>query len=286
MDAREKLLTGGRITQGVVRIGNTVWRPTGPHTLFVHSLLRHLEEGRFDGTLRVLGIDVQGREILSFIQGHVPQDLATLSDVQLVRAAELIRRFHDATAGSALAGEEEVVCHNDLPPCNMVFVNGTPSAFIDFDEAAPGSRSQDLGYALWLFLDLGAEDVDIRTQGRRVRMMCDAYGLDDDGFDAIGAIAQSQQATLERSLGGLRSGGVGEHHRLRERLRKVDTRRDGVARRPLEGTRSGHGLSGEGRPRLPSDGLGRTSGRSRRGADRSAGRWSLENHIMSSPRRT
>src|SRR3712207_9264011 len=115
MDAREKLLTGGRITQGVVRIGNTVRRPTGPHTLFVHSLLHHLEEGRFDGTPRVLGIDVQGREILSFTQGHVPPDLATWSDEQLVRAAELIRRFHDATAGSALAGEEEVVCHNDLP---------------------------------------------------------------------------------------------------------------------------------------------------------------------------
>ncbi len=37
-------------------------------------------------------------------------------------------------------------------------------------------------------------------------MMCDAYGL-DDGFDAIGAIARSQQATLERSVGRLRSGG-------------------------------------------------------------------------------
>ncbi len=53
--------------------------------------------------------------------------------------------------------------------------------------------------------------------------MCDAYGL-DDGFDTIGAIAQSQQATLERSLGRLRSGGS-EHHRLRARLRKVDTRK-------------------------------------------------------------
>jgi hypothetical protein len=36
--------------------------------------------------------------------------------------------------------------------------------------------------------------------------MCDAYGL-DDRFDAIGAIAGSQQATLEKSLGRLRSGG-------------------------------------------------------------------------------
>ena len=154
----------------------------------------------------MLGIDEQGREILTFIEGHVPPDLATWSDEQLVRAAEMIRRFHDATAGSALAGGEEVVCHNDLSPCNTGFVRGIPSAFIDFDEATPGSRSQDLGYALWLFLDLGAESVDIHTQGRRIRLMCDAYGL-DDGFDAIGAIARSQQAARERSLDRLRSGG-------------------------------------------------------------------------------
>ena len=206
MDAREKVLTGGRITQGVVRIGNTVRRPTGPHTKYVHSLLIHLEEAGFQGAPRVLGIDEQRREILTYIEGYVPPDLATWSDEQLVRAAELIRHFHDATAGSVLAGEEDVVCHNDISPCNTVFVKGMPSAFIDFDEAAPGHRSQDLGYALWLFLDFGAEDVDIRKQGRRIRMMCDAYGL-DDGFDAIGAIARSQQATLERSLGRLRSGG-------------------------------------------------------------------------------
>ena len=206
MDAWEKFLTGGRITQGVVRIGTTVRRPTGPHTPFVHSLLRHLEEVGFDGAPRVLGIDEQGREILTFIEGYVPPDLATWSDEQLVGAAELIRHLHDATTGSVLAGEEEVVCHNDLSPCNTVFVKGMPSAFIDLDEAAPGSRSQDLGYALWLFLDLGAGGADIHTQGRRIRMMCDAYGF-DDGFDAIGAIARSQQATLERSLGRLRSGG-------------------------------------------------------------------------------
>ena len=39
-----------------------------------------------------------------------------------------------------------------------------------------------------------------------MRMMCDAYGIGSE-FDAISAIAQSQQETLERSLGRLRSGG-------------------------------------------------------------------------------
>ena len=207
MDTREELLlTGGRITQGVARVGNTVRRPTGPHTPFVHSLLRHLEEVGFEGTPRVLGIDERGREILTFIEGYVPPDLATWSDGQLVRAAALIRHFHDATAGSALAGAKEVVCHNDLSPCNTVFVKGMPAAFIDFDEAAPGTRSQDLGYAMWLFLDLGPDGADTRTQGRRIRMMCEAYGIGSE-FDAISAIAHSQRATLKRSLSRLDSGG-------------------------------------------------------------------------------
>ena len=206
MDAREEALTGGRITEGIVRVGDTVRRPTGPHTPFVHSLLPHLEAVRFDGAPSTLGVDERGREVLTFLEGYVPPDLATWSEAQLVRAAGLIRRFHDATAGSALAGGEEVVCHNDLSPCNVVFVGGLPTAFIDFDEAAPGPRSRDLGYALWMFLDLGPEGLDVPTQGRRIHMMCDAYGV-EVGFDPVGAIAESQRATLERSLGRLRSAG-------------------------------------------------------------------------------
>ncbi len=199
-------LTGGRITQGVIRVGDTVRRPTGPHTPFVHLLFDHLEDVVFDGAPRVLGIDEENREILTFLEGYVPPDLDTWSDEQLVRAAVLIRRFHDATAGSSLAGDKEVVCHNDLSPCNTVFVEGMPSAFIDFDTAAPGSRDQDLGYALWMFLDLGPDGADIRTQGHRIRMMCDAYGFDAQ-LDPINAVSRSQQVTLERSQTRIRAGG-------------------------------------------------------------------------------
>jgi hypothetical protein len=52
----------------------------------------------------------------------------------------LIRCFHEATAGSPLAGGAEIVCHNELGPHNTIFVDGRPVAFIDWDEAAPGSR--------------------------------------------------------------------------------------------------------------------------------------------------
>lgn len=200
------ILTGGHITEGVIRAGDTVRRPAGPHTPFVHLLLDHLEDAGFEGAPRTLGIDEENREILTFIEGYVPPDLATWSDEQLVRAATLIRRFHDATAGSPLAGDEEVVCHNDLSPCNTVFVEGMPSAFIDFDTAAPGPRDQDLGYALWMFLDLGPDGADVHIQGHRIRMMCDAYGFDYRA-DPIDAISRSQQMTLERSQARLRAGG-------------------------------------------------------------------------------
>ncbi|MEU8136458.1 phosphotransferase family protein [Streptodolium elevatio] len=64
------------------------------------------------------------------------------------RVARLVREFHDLTAGTALAGEHEVVCHNDLSPRNTVYrpVSGSrrPVAFIDWDLAAPGARIDDV----------------------------------------------------------------------------------------------------------------------------------------------
>jgi aminoglycoside phosphotransferase (APT) family kinase protein len=135
----------------------------------------------FESAPRVLGIDEQGREILTFIKGEVPPDLGFWSMKQLLAAARLIRRFHEATAGSALAGDQEVVCHHDLSPCNTVFVNGLPQGFIDFDAAAPGPRGSDLAYAAWLWLDLGNELINGRYQGRRLRAFCNAYGYSGPG---------------------------------------------------------------------------------------------------------
>lgn len=54
---------------------------------------------------------------------------------RLLDFAGLVREFHDLTAGSTLAGDAEVVCHNDLSPKNTVYRDpGTglrPVAFID-----------------------------------------------------------------------------------------------------------------------------------------------------------
>jgi Ser/Thr protein kinase RdoA (MazF antagonist) len=150
----------------------------GPHSPFVHRLLRHLETVGFHGAPRLLGIDEQGREILSFLDGWVPPNLDRFADDTLVEAARLLRRFHDATAGTALAGAHEVVCHNDPSPCNYVFIAERPAALIDFDHAASGDRMRDVAYAGWLWtLSADTDAPPVAEQARQLRVIADSYGL-------------------------------------------------------------------------------------------------------------
>ena len=88
----ETPLSGGRSRAPVVRVGETVRRDLHANSAYVHALLRHLEDVGFTGAPRLLGIDEQRREILSFIAGEVPHDSdeIPLSGARLASAARLI----------------------------------------------------------------------------------------------------------------------------------------------------------------------------------------------------
>jgi Ser/Thr protein kinase RdoA (MazF antagonist) len=179
MSEAEVPLTGGRATS-VVRVGDTVRRPPRLNAEFVHALLDHLAEAGFDGAPRFLGTDEQGRDVLSYIEGEVPPELSLHDDVVLFAAAQLIRRFHDATVwlvGRGGSTRRAVVCHNDLSPCSFVFRIGIPVAMIDFDAAAPGTRRMDLAYAAWCWLDLGNPEIAPEEQRRRLALFVEAYGV-------------------------------------------------------------------------------------------------------------
>ncbi len=143
-----------------------------------------------------LGVDASGREILSFLPGVVPDELGKFSDVQLAAAARVLRSFHDATAHSELAGSSEVVCHGDASPCNFVFLDGVPVALIDFDAAHPGRRRDDLGYAAWLWLDVGGSDFPADVQGMRIARFFQAYGA--NVTDALDAVVDAQVELAQR----------------------------------------------------------------------------------------
>lgn len=194
----ERVLEGGQTTADVVRVGSTVRRPLGPNAEFVHELLRHLESAGFAGAPRLLGIDDRGREVLTFIDGWVPPNLehCAWSEGQLTAAARLLRRLHDVTEGSPLAGTEEVVRHGDPSPVNFVWRDGSPVALIDWDAAQPGRRIHDVAYLAWMFVLGGSGDATgyagVAGQARRLRVVCDAYGL-TARHDLMDAIDQEQR---------------------------------------------------------------------------------------------
>jgi hypothetical protein len=155
----------------------------------VHALLGWFERHGWGGAPRFLGTDERGREVLSFIDGHVAweavQPPSITSDPSLARLAVLVREFHDLTAGTPLAAGAEVACHNDLSPKNTVYRDsGTgmvPVAFIDWDIAAPGKRIHDIAHVCWQYLALGPGVANPAPAGQRMRLICDAYGLLDRG---------------------------------------------------------------------------------------------------------
>jgi aminoglycoside phosphotransferase (APT) family kinase protein len=111
----------------------------------------------------------------------------------------MVREFHDLTAGSDLAGDEEVVCHNDLSPKNTVYQEQDgvmlPVAFIDWDIAEPGVRIHDIAMVCWKYLDLGESVANIVTCARKMRLICDAYGMDDRS-GLMDAIIWWQESTI------------------------------------------------------------------------------------------
>ncbi len=198
MIEKEIPLKGGNVTN-VVRIGKTVRRATGIWSPSVHGLLRHLEAQGFNGAPRFLGFDNQGREILTFIEGevgHYPLQTYMWSEEVLIETARFLRHYHDAAAGyipSANAvwqieypdrSQHEVICHTDVAPYNMVFLDGKPHALIDFDTAGPGPRIWDIAYVVYRFIPLSyglnlqhLELEDPLIQSQRLKKFCDAYGF-------------------------------------------------------------------------------------------------------------
>ncbi|MDQ3855142.1 MAG: phosphotransferase, partial [Chloroflexota bacterium] len=207
MREEEVPFADGNVT-GAVRIGDTVRRGTGPWTPAVHALLRHLERAGFEGAPRVLGIDDQWREVLTYVPGETDPNprVSFGGDEALAGVARLLRRYHDAVASfeppldaawrpSADASPgDELICHNDIAPYNTIVSEGRPVAFIDWDLAAPGTRKWDLAHALWRFVPLYEDWGSPEAQGRRLRLFCDAYGL-GERRGLLDIIERRQRAT-------------------------------------------------------------------------------------------
>jgi hypothetical protein len=188
----------------IVRVGDTVRRPVYPWSASVHALLEHLEAVGFGYSPRFLGIDEQGREILTYLPGESGADgWAKVVDEDGLRAfGRLLREYHDAVAGyrpdagtvwSTGAGgfgvgesaADHVVCHGDFGPWNVVWDGTRPVGIVDWDHARPAPRLWDVAYAAQYCCPFRDDETCVRwlryqqapDRRRRLRILSEAYGL-------------------------------------------------------------------------------------------------------------
>lgn len=246
----EQPLEGGIANAGkVVREGPHIIRPSSPYTRSIHTFLRSVTDAGFDGVPIPIGIDPDGRERLTFIEGEVPSSPYPdwcQADETLDSIARLLRRLHEAgrdfdpqglSWSDALADPAggTLVCHNDLELSNVVFRDGVAVALVDFEFAAPGRPEYDLAQLARLCVPI-EDDFDQERLGwlradrpARLRLIADAYGLDrpgrarlltalDDALDVIETVARrafdagdpNEIAILNRT------GGIAKYDRRRQ----------------------------------------------------------------------
>lgn len=216
-------LPGGN-TSSVMRVGETVHRSTGRWTESVHALLRYLDRADVDGVPRVVGFAPDGREVLTYVPGTVPNDEPwpdyvwsgqTLEDV-----GKWLRRYHDEVRDyrpsessrwwyrDGTLREGEIVCHNDLAPYNAVFVDGRLTGVIDWDIAGPAHPLWDLAFCAWSWVPLHRLELTRalggpgeESQATRLAALCAAYGHEDSA-----GLLQTVIERVAASSDGIRSG--------------------------------------------------------------------------------
>jgi aminoglycoside phosphotransferase (APT) family kinase protein len=125
--------------------------------------------------------------VLSFVEGEPAFAPVPSSDAVVAAVGRLLRRAHDAQEGSALAPPGLVIGHGDLFWTNVVFRDGLPAALIDWELAAPMTRSLEVARAATYWAGVRIDEqllewgIPLERRGERLRLLCDSYGLDAPG---------------------------------------------------------------------------------------------------------
>jgi len=241
-------LPGG--SGGVWKVGRTVRRPTGVWTPAVHEYLAWLDGEGLGGIPSVSGIDEDGREIVSYIEGRgVPIDDEIVLDNVLIEAVAWLREFHDIAEDYVPDGprvwrqtgsepveipEGQIICHNDPGAYNWIIQSGRFVAMIDWDLAGPGDPIDDLAFLCWTAIPL-YRPIPTEQLVRRLDAVVDAYG-GPGPLSLLDAVARRMTTAADRIEAGIERGDPGmlnlakrgEPQRTRTRIADFQSRLDEI----------------------------------------------------------
>ncbi|MBZ2195331.1 phosphotransferase [Occultella gossypii] len=216
----EQPLTGGMVNT-VVRVGDTVRRTAGPWTPAVHAVLEHLERVGFDRAPRALGLDDQGREVLSFLPG-TPADRPW---PEVLRTGDGLRQLAEMVADLAVAlasfeappdavwrsggvprDGRRVLRHGDLGPWNTLWDGDRLVGLIDWDFLEPAPELWDFAQLAWFAVPLRPEPKGWRTCGfaeepdhlARLELIADHAGV--SAADLAATLLDLQACDRDRML--------------------------------------------------------------------------------------
>jgi hypothetical protein len=216
----------------VLRVGETVRHPSEPWTPSVHALLDYLHAQGFTEAPLPVAVGAEHEEI-GYIDGVSGDDACLLvaSDEAVAAVAQLLRRYHDIVAGwrpevppvwyDAQVGtgrDDQLVCHGDVGPWNLVWRGGQLVGLIDWEYATIGTRRTDIAYALHYLAPFRDRTywqgtLGLRNRPRRRHRMsvfAEAYGIAVDD-QLIDEVIDSQQAGVQMMIT------LAERGRLRQR---------------------------------------------------------------------
>jgi hypothetical protein len=168
----------------VIRIGDTVRRPVHPWSAAIHELLLYLESAGFPYSPRFLGIDDEGREVLSYLPGESGADAWS----------------------KVVADEGLVAMARDFGPWNLVWQGTRPVGVLDWDYAWPARPIHDVAYAVEYTAPFRDDQVCVEClrypvppdRRRRLERFAEAYGLSTtEGL--VDEVITEQTQVLERA---------------------------------------------------------------------------------------
>ncbi|MEI6054027.1 MAG: phosphotransferase [Candidatus Saccharibacteria bacterium] len=155
---KEEILTGGTINT-VSRKGDVVFRSGGQWVPAVHKVLTHLQKNKFPYSPKPLGLALDGREMVSYLNGKTipkPWPKHMFENDSIVQVSKMLRMLHNITQdlvfpkdtiwrfATSAKTKKQIIRHGDLSPWNTLWEGDKLVGLIDWDFAEPGDAITDL----------------------------------------------------------------------------------------------------------------------------------------------